>query len=699
MELKDQILDILNNSNEALELDEICKGLNMTSSGDFIHIAKVVNELEDDFILTHNKKYKFQTLDYFNLMVGTFKYHKRCSEVINDLKNIDISNDDALGAINNDIVMVSLKGKPHITRIIKRGNKKLIGVLKIYHHKYTIEPIDNNINLEINLSNPKNYNIGDYIEVRIDKYLANNKALGTITNLIAHEYDVNAYYKAITLNSININNYQEEIAAELNQLDENINSKEYNNRQVVNRTIITIDGEDAKDLDDAVSVEKLADGNYFLGVYIADVSYYVKDDTFLDLYSFERGTSIYYPGMVIPMLPPKLSNNLCSLNPHTDKLVMACEMIIDNKGEIISHNIFEGIINTKYRMTYNQVYKILNGDEVLRNKYQDIVPMLEYSLELEEILKEKRKRRGSFFFESSESEFVFNDHNELIDIKRRSMTVANNIIEEFMIAANETVAETMSYLDVPFIYRIHEKPSMDKINHLMMYLEGFNYHPTIKNDNQLKQFFQKVILENDANEEGIDEDTKTQRDIINTLMIRSMSKARYSSTNLEHFGLASKFYTHFTSPIRRYPDLLVHRLIKTFLLNKERKDDDLSYYSNKVIEASKTSSKMELISVNLERSAEDYKKCEYMEKYIGKSFNGIISHLTSFGFYVMLDNTIEGLVHISSLMDDYYNYDSDLNVIIGERMGKKYSLKDKIKVRLINVEKEKRQIDFIIDRR
>ena len=706
MNIKEELLKIFNddNFNQPLTIDELNDQLHLSSSEDFITLCKAVNELEDEFVITHSKKNRFAPLSFFNLVVGTYKSKNGDYGFVDDYY---VSRKDNLNALNNDLVLLKKdldqlgRTKGIITRIIKRNTTKFYGQIVNYRKKYFLKLFDKNnyLDIIINNYNDELYQIGDYVEAKIVRYFDNNQILVNIVKVISHKNDMMAPLTMILLsNKINID-FSDEALIELKDVDKEIDN-EFKKRRFIDRKIITIDSLSAKDLDDAISVDVDGDGTYNLGVYIADVSYFVKENSFLDLDALDRGTSVYLPDRVIPMLPEKLSNDLCSLNEDTYKLVMACEMIIDKEGNVINSDIFEGYIRTLHRMNYDDCNEILAGNSDLINKYQDIYDLLINANNLAKILNQKRIDNGSFEFEDNEVEFIFDDSYHVIDIKKRIRGESERIIEEFMLQANVTVAETMYHLDVPFIYRIHDLPNIDKLNNTLMMLSSFNINDKPKNDKDIAHFLNKILLANDPKEVGIKEEEKIKREIINKFIIRSMAKAVYSNNNIGHFGLQFKNYTHFTSPIRRYPDLLVHRLIKTFLLNEKEVDDPLSYYEVKVVYASNKSSDAEKRAELCEREADDYKKCEYMEHFIGQSFEGIISSILPFGFFVMLSNNCEGLVRIESVTSDYYEYDQIKCRFTARHINKSFNIGDKVKIKVQDVNLTYREIDFkLIERR
>ena len=454
-----------------------------------------------------------------------------------------------------------------------------------------------------------------------------------------------------------------------------------------NIKMVTIDGEDAKDLDDAISIERLENGNFKLGVHIADVTHYVKERSVIDKEAFKRATSVYLIDRVIPMLPKKLSNGICSLNPKVDRLTLSCIMEVNRQGKVVNHTIAQSVIKTNERMTYTDVTKILrDNDAELIERYKDLVDDFKAMEELCKILRKKRLDRGAIDFDFEECKIILDEKGKPIDIKPYERAIANRMIEEFMLLANETVAEHMEKLKVPFVYRIHENPDAEKLEKFKAFIYNLGYNDITWGEEVNPKALQRVL----DKFKGENEET-----IISTLLLRSMMQARYSPECAGHFGLAAQYYCHFTSPIRRYPDLQIHRIIKEYL-NKELTENRSKKLVSIVDSAAKQSSEMERVAQEAEREVDDLKKAEYMKDRIGEIFEGMISSVTGFGAFVELPNTIEGLVHITSFRDDYYIYDEDRLILIGERNKKIYRLGDKLKVLCSKVDILSREIYFEI---
>lgn len=459
-------------------------------------------------------------------------------------------------------------------------------------------------------------------------------------------------------------------------------------RDLRDQVIVTIDGADAKDLDDAVTVTKLDDGSYKLGVHIADVSHYVTENSPIDKEALERGTSVYLVDRVIPMIPHRLSNGICSLNPKVDRLTLSCEMTINSQGQVTEHEIFQSVIKTTERMTYSDVNQILvDDDEELKQKYEPLVPMFKDMERLAQILRDKRMNRGAVDFDFKEAKVLVDEEGAVKDVVIRERSVAEKLIEEFMLVANETVAEHFHWMNVPFIYRIHEEPNAEKLQKFLEFVTTFGYVVKGTAGDIHPRALQSIL---DAVRD------RPEETVISTVMLRSMKQAKYDPQSLGHFGLSTEFYTHFTSPIRRYPDLIVHRLIRTYLINGKVDEATQEKWAERLPDIAEHTSTMERRAVDAERETDDLKKAEYMLDKIGEEFDGMISSVTNFGMFVELPNTIEGLVHVSFMTDDYYRFDEQHFAMIGERTGNVFRIGDEITVKVVDVNKDERNIDFEI---
>ena len=548
---------------------------------------------------------------------------------------------------------------------------KKLNQFKVYAAAEGIRPVD-----------------GSIVMVELTHYPEKNYATsleGIVKQVIGHKNDPGMDILSIVVSNGIPTKFPDDVLAEADQVPDTINEKDLvGRRDLREQLIVTIDGEDAKDLDDAVTVKKLANGNYFLGVHIADVSNYVTEGSQLDREAYERGTSVYLTDRVIPMIPQRLSNGICSLNPHVPRLTMSCEMEIDPNGQVVSYDIFPSVIQTTERMTYTAVNQILEEqDEQVMERYKQLVPMFQEMQELHQILEEMRIRRGAISFEDREAKILVEPDGQPTDILLRSRGVGERLIESFMLAANETVAEHFNKRNFPFIYRIHEQPKEEKMQRFFDFASALGIVVRGTKGTITPKDLQKVI-------ENVED--KPESAVINTMLLRSMQQARYSEDNFGHYGLAAEYYTHFTSPIRRYPDLIVHRLIRSY--GQDPSEANQTYWENELPEIAEHSSKMERRAVEAEREVDAMKKAEYMMDKVGEEFEGIISSVVKFGLFIELPNTIEGLIHINELKQDYFHFIENHLALVGERTGLTFKIGQKVRVKVIKADPEERAIDF-----
>ncbi len=520
------------------------------------------------------------------------------------------------------------------------------------------------------------------IENKIEK---SNYYQGKVIRILGHKDDPGVDILSIAAR-YNINDvFSDEVLAELDNIPDEVAKKDLKGRRdLTGEVIFTIDGDDTKDIDDAVSIKKLENGNYLLGVHIADVSHYVKEGTALGDEAYLRGTSSYLANTVIPMLPHKLSNGICSLNPNVIRLAISCIMEFDSNGKIVDSDIFESYIKSRKQMTYKCVNKIL-VDNVVPEGYEEFEEDLRLMNELSHIIRKRKIEKGYLDFDVPEAKIITDENGKAIDIQKRIQSEGENLIEDFMISANETVASTISYMDLPFIYRVHGTPDQDKIKNFLHFVSVLGYKVNANVKSITPKTIQNILSQLKD---------KKEYNILSAMLLRSMQKAVYDNVNIGHFGLASKFYTHFTSPIRRYPDLTVHRLLRTYLFNHSIDNQTVNYFSTELPVIAKHSSEKEQAATQCERDVDDMKMAEYMEGHIGESFKGVISTVTNYGIYVELDNLVEGMIKIDALDDDYYFYDESSFSLIGRRSKKKYMLGDKINITVDSVIKDKGLINF-----
>lgn len=663
---------------------------------------QVIEELEEEgrIFKTHGKRYGVPSR--LNLVTGRIQGNERgYAFVIPDdemLEDVFIPADSLNGAMHNDKVVVRANKKSssdrrmegEVIRILKRANVTLVGTFENSMSFGFVVPDNKRISGDIFVSKSEfnGAKKGQKVIVEIVKYPdqrrnAEGRVVEILGNINEPGTDILSIIKSYNLEE----DFPQEVLDQTDKIGDTVTEEMIKGRRDLRGLrMVTIDGEDAKDLDDAVSVEILEDGNYRLGVHIADVTNYVTENSPLDMEALNRGTSVYLVDRVIPMLPRKLSNGICSLNPQVDRLSFTVMMDIDKNGKVVNHEIFESVINIDERMTYTNVYKILvDNNEELIERYKHVVPDFHTMRELALILRRKRFQRGAIDFDFAEAKVILDEKGKPIDVKKYEITIANQIIEEFMLICNETVAEHFFWTNTPFVYRIHEDPNEEKITTLNEFLSNLGY--SIKG---IKKIHPRALQDLLEKVKG----TRHER-IISTVMLRSLQKAKYSDESIGHFGLAAQYYCHFTSPIRRYPDLIIHRIMKLYLKGGMN-DQKISQLEGILPEIAKQCSERERMADEAERESEDLKKVEYMKAHEGEVFEGIIANVTSFGMFIEMDNTIEGLVRMSSMHDDYYNYDERHFCLIGEHTRKIYRIGDLVKVVLAKADISTRKIEFVL---
>ncbi|WP_050608204.1 ribonuclease R [Clostridium niameyense] len=654
-------------------------------------------EKDGDIVKTRTEHYGIPSR--MGLVVGKLQGHQKGFGFViaeEEREDIFIPASNMNGAMHNDRVVVKIlkeevrkrKCEGEIIRILDRGNKTVIGIYEDSKNFGFVIPDDQKIYQDIFIPKSQRHGAktGQVVVVEITEYPEKRRnPEGKIIEILGYKEDKGVDILTIIRKNRLPEEFSPKVINYADSIPDTIPQEEYERREDLrDLTIVTIDGEDAKDLDDAISLEKLPNGNYYLGVHIADVSNYVKEKNPLDKEALKRGTSVYLIDRVIPMLPKKLSNGICSLHPNVDRLTLSCFMEIDKKGKVIDHRIVESIIKSTERMTYEAVTKILRDeDEETINRYSNLVDNFKLMEELCEILYEKRMRRGAIDFDFEECKIILDKNGKPIEIKPYERAISNRIIEEFMLVCNETIAEHMYWANLPFVYRTHEEPDEEKLMHFNEFAHNLGYIVKWNNDVHPKML------------QGIIEKVKGKKEetVVSTLLLRSLKQARYSPECIGHFGLAARYYCHFTSPIRRYPDLMIHRIIKEYI-NGKINDKRVKRLVAEVDIASKQSSEMERVAQDAEREVDDLKKAEYMSERIGEEFEGIISSVTNFGMFVELPNTIEGLVHMSNLLDDYYVYDERHLSLIGEKSKKVYRLGDEVRIKVSKVDLNSHEVYF-----
>ncbi|EAE3295347.1 ribonuclease R [Listeria monocytogenes] len=704
-QMEEKIMNLLTSApDKTFALEDLEIEIALNNADDFKLMVKALVKLEDSGTIVRSRKNRYALPEKMDLVKGTFRAHERGFGFVlpeeKEMDDIFIPPNEVKDAMNGDLVFATItkrKGdnlaEGTIKKIVERKTTQIVGTyMEDLAGTPIVMPDDKRLfgEVEIDLEDGLKPVDGHKVIVELTEYATGHaRARGVVKSIIGHRNDPGVdILSIIHKHGISIG-FPEEVMEQVSKAPDVVDDSDIGNRRDLrDQMIITIDGADAKDLDDAVTVTQLSNGNWKLGVHIADVTHYVTEGSPLDVEAQERGTSVYLVDRVIPMLPHKLSNGICSLNPQVDRFTMSCEMEIDEEGHVVNHEIFESIIKTTERMTYTDVNDILvEKDEALRGKYAPIVPMLEKMQHLAEILRRKREKRGAIDFDFKEARVVVDEdgHPEAVVMRERS--AGEHLIEEFMLAANETVAEHFHWMDVPFIYRIHEDPKEDKLARFFEFITNFglivkgtanDIHPAA-----LQQVLEEV--------KG-----KPEEMVVSTVMLRSMQQAKYDTVSAGHFGLSTDFYTHFTSPIRRYPDLIVHRLIREYLINGDVRPETLEKRAEELPEIAEHSSKMERRAVEAERETDELKKTEFMVDKVGERFIGIISSVTNFGLFIELPTTIEGLVHVSAMKGDYFKFHQNQLAMIGERTGQIYRIGDEVEVEVTKVVVDAREIDFAL---
>ncbi len=704
--MNDKIITYLE-TREKVTVNELAEALEMTGAKKFPKLIKGISTLESQGKLRFNDAgmlslRKKQEKKKEVTVTGIFRANKAGFGFLTVDENEDdmfIGRNDVGYTIDGDTVEAVIKkpanrlkgtaAEAKIVGIVERSLKTVVGkfILDDEKPKYAgyIKSKNQKIQQKIYIKKePVVLDGTEIIKVDIDKYptRGHDYFVGQVRDIVGHQGDVGIDVLEVLESMDIVSDFPDDVLAEANAVPDAPTDKDLIGRVDLRQEVtFTIDGADAKDLDDAVHIKLLDNGHFELGVHIADVSYYVTEGSALNREAVARGTSVYVTDRVVPMLPERLSNGICSLNPNVDRLTQSCLMEIDRKGRVVNHQICQSVINTTFRMTYSDVNAILAGDDELAEKYQPIVESIHHMADLHAILEKMRVRRGALNFDTNEAKIIINDKGMPVDIVLRQRGVAERMIESFMLAANETVAEHFSKRKLPFIYRIHEEPKTEKLQKFLDYASifGIHIHGTANKITQqaLQEFMAKV-------------ENKPGADVLNMMLLRSMQQARYSEHNHGHYGLAAEYYTHFTSPIRRYPDLLVHRMIREYT---QVTDEKIEHFRQVIPELATSSSTLERRAIDAERVVEAMKKAEYMEEYVGEEFEGVVSSVVKFGLFIELPNTIEGLIHITTL-PEFYNYNERTMTLQGEKSGKVFRVGQPIKIKLVRADKETGDIDF-----
>ena len=661
----------------------------------------VLKEMEEEGLIYKTKKEKYGVPEKMNMYVGRLSVHPRgfgfLDIGVEGERDIFVPANGLNGAMHGDKVIArkvasetaQSRVEGEVIKIIERGTTEVVG--RYEGSKNFGFVVSENKRITADVFIPKKDSMdaktGHIVVCKITKFPQKGRnPEGKIIEILGKEGEKGVDVLSIIKQNGLPEEFPKKVLREAEDISDSIDKNEIEKRlDLRSHNIYTIDGADAKDLDDAISIEKLENGNYKLGVHIADVSHYVREGQPLDKEAIKRGTSVYLVDTVIPMLPPKLSNGVCSLHPAVDRLTLSCIMEISPKGKVVDHQIVESVINSKARLIYEDVSDILENDDKEKEKeFSHVLDELRLSEELARILMERRFSRGAMDFDFPESKIIMDEAGNVADIKKYDRRIANKIIEEFMLIANETVAEQFHWAQIPFVYRVHENPDPEKMQNLASFISAFGYSLKGEIEDMHPKELQKLLEDIEGTKEEL---------VISTIMLRSLKQARYSPQGTGHFGLAAKYYCHFTSPIRRYPDLQIHRIIKEYLKGKivEQRLENLKIIVEK---AAEQSSIREREADEAQRQIEDLRKAEYMVQHIGEEFEGIISSITSFGMFIELYNTIEGLIRLHDLSDDYYIYDEKNLTLMGEHTKKTFKIGDRIKIKVDNVNLSMREINF-----
>lgn len=692
--MKEKIINVMNDKYEALDVIEINDLLELSTPEDLNRLNNFLNELVNEGIVYKTKKNKYILFKNCpNLKSGVISVNKKGFGflIVPDGEDIYIDKGNINGAINEDKVLVELvnnfgKIEGRVIRVLNRDLNNLIGEVYFYNNKPYVKLEDEKKKIDIKLDTKSTNGIveGTKVIVSIIKEMSKNKYLGKITTVIGHKDDPGIDIKLVAYKYSIYEEFSNKALIQTDEIPDVVSENELKGRtDLTQEVIFTIDGDDTKDIDDAISY-KYENGLHILGVHIADVSYYVTENSYLDKDALSRGTSSYLADSVIPMLPHKLSNGICSLNEGVIRLTQSCVMQIDDNGNVKSYDIFPSYIKSRKKMTYKKVNDIIMRN-IIDPEYKDFATILLKMNDLAHILRKNKVRRGYIDFDLDEAKIIVDKDKNVIGVEKRVREDAERMIEDFMIAANETVATHIYNMDLPFIYRVHDIPNSEKITKFLNLVSALGYKVNGKIKDLTPISMQKLLDQlKDVPEYKV----------LSSMLLRSMRKAVYQKENIGHFGLGSKCYTHFTSPIRRYPDLEVHRLLRKYLYENKIDNETIDYYNANLDYIAEQASEREQASVDAEREVDDMKMAEYMENHIGEEFDGVISGVENFGFFVELDNLIEGLVHVNSLKGDYFNYVPELLCLIGQNTKKRYTIGDKVHIKVVGASKEARTIDF-----
>lgn len=696
--MEEQIIKILGeDKNKAYSAYQLNDALGLKTAEELRDLLDLLEQLELEAKIYRTKKDNYMLLENSHLKIGTFLATKKSFGFV-DIpgdEDVFIAPPNMLDALQGDKVVVEIISKAgfklegKIIKIIERDIKNQVGEIYFKNDNCYVELDDEKLKIEVFI--PKELTLGAVeghkVLVKLEEQIDAELYSGQIIKVIGHKNDPGVDISSIVHKLGISDEFSDEVMAETEKVATVVTEAEIQGRRDLrNKKIFTIDGDDTKDIDDAISLDKLENGNYLLGVHIADVSYYVKENSMIDAEAYERGTSVYLADRVIPMYPHKLSNGICSLNEQVDRLAVSCSMEIAPNGDIVNYEMFESVIKSNKQLTYKKVNEIFEGNKIPEG-YEPFAEVLLEMRKVSDMLRKRKVSKGYINFNINESQIVVDENGTAIDVVLRETGRGQSMIEDFMVAANETVASAIFYMELPFIYRVHGKPNEDKLTEFLSFVRilGHKLNIKIKESKITSKLMQEIL---DALEDV------PEYNMLSTILLRSMQKAIYDETNIGHFGLASPCYTHFTSPIRRYPDTTVHRLIRTYLFNQKMDMDTIKFWEQKLPILAEHTSSCEQLAVECERSVDDMKKAEYMMQHIGEEFEGMISGVTGFGMFIELPNLIEGLIKLDDMKDDFYVFDETTFSMIGRRTKKRYRLGDKIRVIVKNASKESHTVDF-----
>lgn len=691
--MREKLLQLLEGNNRGYGIQEICERLNVQGSAQYTRLVRELNALEDDYRIARDAKDRYHTAAALGYFQGTLRVNPKGFGFVElDGVSYYVAKEHLHLGMDQDVVLAHiLQDTSHSTecevvRIVEHHNKRFVGVVKKDGKRFYFLPDKDLAGRKLNVTNYDAFALVHDSKVLVEVDAYGRELSGYIVKVLGHKYDPGIDILSLLLENDIYTDFTEEALAEAQQIpmriEESMIGKERHDLRDL--LTITIDGDDARDFDDAISIEKIS-GGYRLWVHIADVSYYVRPRSALDREAYRRGTSVYVTDRVVPMLPQTLSNGICSLNPQEDRFALTAQMDIGYDGGLMSYQLYPSVIRSDERMTYDKVNRIIAKEEKLARRYAHLLVLIDQMMACSDAIRRRRHALGAIDFDKKESKVIVDEAGVPQEVVIRERGISERMIEDFMIAANECVAAHLKWLDLPAMYRVHEQPEAKKVRTFARIAKTLGYRFVVNPANVHATQYQRLLEEAKGAE---------NYDVLSTYMLRSMQKARYDGKCLGHFGLGLKEYLHFTSPIRRYPDLVVHRMLRRYVFENEQDTARMKKDASWIEQAAANASVRERLAQDAERDVDDMKKAQYMERYVGAAFTATISGITRFGLFVELENTIEGLVHISTLKDDRYQYHEEALCLIGEHTANVYRMGQKVRVRCVAANRWKRQIDF-----